>query len=121
MIGNFHPVFCVKRTQHTPLNALHAKNRVRNAYHGPERYTVARNGRFSTIYNGYVHMTRATSLSSLVSGLDTYHASDRIDPMRAVRRAQRDHSDAPQILSRVATACAKVVLKPIAVSAVAAC
>ena len=31
MIRVSHAVFCVKRTQHSPLSALHAKNRVRNA------------------------------------------------------------------------------------------
>ena len=31
--------------------------------------------------------------SPLLSGLDAHHASDRIDPMRAVRRAQREPFD----------------------------
>ena len=35
--------------------------------------------------------------SPLHSGLDTYHASDRIDRMRAMRGAQREHSGVPRI------------------------
>jgi hypothetical protein len=49
----------------------------------------------STLHMASPTLSQALSpLLSLVSGLDTYHASDRVDPMRAVRRAQREYSNA---------------------------
>ena len=52
-----HAVFCVKRSQW-----FFCVKRSQWDPTGPERYTFARNGRYSTISNGYVHMPRATRL-----------------------------------------------------------